>query len=129
MSDLAVIGFDNEHTAFEMRAAPEGIGVHTWMATAIHGTSIGVKSAVGAAKVLALAGIDILVDSVFLEEVKKDFEKRTAGFEYRSPIDAKIEEPVGLPDEMRSHGSVLDLKESFHKQAEDDQFYRKKYID
>jgi hypothetical protein len=30
---------------------------------------------------------------------------------------------------MRSHGSVLDLKESFHKQAEDDQFYRKKYID
>ena len=106
-----------------MPAEPEGIGVHTWMATASHGTSIGVKSAVSAAKVLALAGIDILLDSPFLEEVKKDFEKRTAGFEYKSPINPSIKEPVGLPDEMRSHGSVLDLKESFYKQADEDEYF------
>jgi aminobenzoyl-glutamate utilization protein B len=108
-----------------MPAVPENIGMHTWMATASHGSSIGVKAAVGAAKVLALTGIDLLVDSDFLEAAQEDFEKRTAGFEYKSPIDAKIKEPVGLPDKMRSHGSVLDLKESFHKQAEDDQFYKK----
>jgi len=106
-----------------MPAEPERIGVHTWMATASHGTSIGVKSAVSAAKVLALAGIDILLDSPFLEEVKKDFEKRTAGFEYKSPINPSIKEPVGLPDEMRSHGSVLDLKESFYKQADEDEYF------
>jgi hypothetical protein len=34
-----------------------------------------------------------------------------------------ILEPVGLPDEMRSHGSVLDLKHSFIKQAQDDDYY------
>jgi aminobenzoyl-glutamate utilization protein B len=128
-TDVGDISWQTPTMGVLMPAEPEGIGVHTWMATASHGTSIGVKSAVGAAKVLALAGIDILVDRAFLDQVKKDFKKRTAGFEYKSPIDAKIKEPVGLPDEMRSHGSVLDLKESFHKQAEDDQFYRKKYID
>lgn len=109
-----------------MPAAPEGIGVHTWMATASHGSSIGIKSAVMAAKVLALTGIDILVDSDFLQQAKKDFERRTAGIEYKSPINETIKEPVGLPDKMRSHGSVLDLKESFYKQAADDQFYTDK---
>ena len=128
-TDVGDVSWQTPTMGVLMPAAPEGIGVHTWMATASHGTSIGVKSAVGAAKVLALAGMDILVDRAFLDQVNKDFEKRTAGFEYKSPIDAKIKEPVGLPDEMRSHGSVLDLKESFHKQAEDDQFYRTKYID
>ena len=107
-----------------MPSSPEGIGVHTWMATASHGSSIGMKSAVSTAKVLALTGIDVLLDSAFMQEVKNDFDKRTEGFEYKSPINVIIKEPIGLPDEMRSHGSVLDLKESFYKQAGDDQFYK-----
>jgi aminobenzoyl-glutamate utilization protein B len=123
-TDVGDVSWQTPTMGVLMPAEPEGIGVHTWMATASHGTSIGVKSAVGAAKVLALAGMDILGDRAFLEEFKKDFEKRTEGFEYKSPIDPKIKEPVALPDDMRSHGSVLDLKESFHKQAEDDQFYK-----
>ncbi len=41
---------------------PEGISVHTWMATASHGTGIGKKAAVTAARVLALTGADILTD-------------------------------------------------------------------
>jgi hypothetical protein len=64
-----------------------------------------------------------LVDPDLLEAAKSDFEKRTEGFEYKSPIDSMIMEPVGLPDEMRSHGSVLDLKHSFIKQAQDDDYY------
>jgi aminobenzoyl-glutamate utilization protein B len=106
-----------------MPTVPEGIAMHSWMATASHGTSIGVKGAVSAAKVLALTGIDLLVDPDLLEAAKSDFEKRTEGFEYKSPIDSMILEPVGLPDEMRSHGSVLDLKHSFIKQAQDDDYY------
>jgi len=109
-----------------MPTSPQGIGVHTWMATASHGTSIGTKAAVAAAKVLALTGMDILTEKSFVQQAKEDFEKRTEGFTYKSPIPEIIKEPVGLPDKMRTHGSILDLKEDFYKTAADDQFYVEK---
>ena len=126
-TDVGDVSWQTPTMGVLMPAEPEGIGVHTWMATASHGTSIGVKSAVGAAKVLALAGMDILGDRAFLEAIQKDFAKRTEGFKYKSPIDKLIKEPIGLPNDMRSHGTTLDLKQSFIKQAEDDDFYQKKY--
>ena len=106
-----------------MPAIPKGVGVHTWMATASHGTSIGRKAAVAAAKVLALTGMDLLMDADLLQRAKDDFARRTKGTVYKSPINDLIKEPVGLPDEMRSHESVLDLKESIYKTAEDDKFF------
>jgi hypothetical protein len=48
----------------------------------------------------------------FLKQVKADFDKRTEGFTYKSPIPAMIKEPSGLPDKMRSHGTIFDLKQS-----------------
>ena len=101
---------------------PQGISVHTWMATATHGTSIGKKAAVTAAKVMVLAGADILTDESFRKQVKADFDKRTEGFTYKSPIPEMIKEPVGLPDPMRTHGTISDLKEAIIKQAEDEAF-------
>jgi aminobenzoyl-glutamate utilization protein B len=94
------------------------------MATSSHGTSIGTKAAIAAAKVLALTGMDILTDPEFLKKAKSDFDRRTEGFEYKSPIPEKIKEPVGLPDEMRHYESIYDLKESFFKTARDDQYYQ-----
>jgi hypothetical protein len=44
--------------------------------------------------------------------LKADFARRTKGFTYKSPIPDLIKEPVGLPDKMRSYGSVLDLRRS-----------------
>ena len=67
-------------------AEPQGISVHTWMATASHGTSIGTKAAVTASKVLALTGADLLTDPTFRQQVKADFAKRTQGFTYKSPL-------------------------------------------
>ena len=101
---------------------PQGISVHTWMATASHGTSIGKKAAVTASKVMALTGADILTDAAFRSEVKADFEKRTEGFTYKSPLPEIIKEPVGLPDDMRTHGTIGDLREDIIKQAADDAF-------
>jgi aminobenzoyl-glutamate utilization protein B len=122
-TDVGDISWQVPTMGILMPSVPEGIAMHSWMATSSHGTGIGVKAAVGAAKVLALTGIDLLVDRDLLEAAKSDFKERTEGFEYKSPIDPKIKEPIGLPDEMRSHGSVLDLKHSFFKQAQDDDFY------
>jgi aminobenzoyl-glutamate utilization protein B len=104
-----------------MPAVPEGIPLHTWMATSSHGTSIGNKGAIAAAKVLALTGIDILTDEKLRKEMKADFDKRTEGFVYKSPINEMIKEPVGLPDDMRHFETLLELKESIIKTAEDDQ--------
>lgn len=59
----------------------------------------------------------------FGKEMKANFDKRTEGFVYNSPINEKIKEPVGLPDKMRDFGTLLELyKESIIKTAEDDQF-------
>jgi hypothetical protein len=48
-------------------------------------------------------------------EARADFDKRTEGFTYESPILDIIKEPAGLPDDMRSHGTRLELKESIIK--------------
>ena len=92
------------------------------MATASNGTSIGFKGAVTASKVLALTGIDILTDADLLKLTKADFDKRTEGFTYKSPIPEMIKEPSGLPDDMRSHGTRSQLKETILKNAGDDSF-------
>jgi len=103
-------------------AEPQGISVHTWMATASHGTGIGTKAAITASKVLALTGADLLTDPAFRQQVKADFAKRTQGFTYKSPLPEIIKEPVGLPDNMRKHGTIGDLKAAVIKQSEGDDF-------
>ena len=92
------------------------------MATASHGTSIGFKGAVTASKVLALTGIDLLTDASLRKQAKADFDKRTEGFTYKSPIPDMIKEPAGLPDEMRSYGTRSQLKATILKGEGDDSF-------
>ena len=103
-------------------AVPQGIALHTWMATASHGTSIGFKGAVTASKVLALTGVDILSDAELRQQAKADFEQRIEGFTYQSPIPAMIEEPSGLPDDMRQYGTRAQLKATIIKGLGDDRF-------
>lgn len=100
-------------------AMPLGISSHTWMATASHGTSIGTKAAVIAAKVLALTGADIMLDEDFRKQVQADFAKSTAGFTYKSPLPEFLKEPVGLPNDMRRYESVAEIKASFINSIED----------
>lgn len=122
-TDVGDVSWNTPTMGLLLPSSPSGIGVHTWMATASHGSSIGIKSAVMAAKVMAMTGMDVLTDDAFLKEVKADFKRRTKGKKYISPIRDEIKEPIGLPDEMRSHGSIIELKEDFYKQAGDDAFF------
>lgn len=79
-------------------------------------TAASVALPVTAAKVLALAGMDLLTDPEFRKQVRADFEKRTQGLTYKSPIPDIVKEPVGLPANMRKFGSLADLKEEIQKQ-------------
>jgi aminobenzoyl-glutamate utilization protein B len=114
-TDVGDVSYIAPTMGVSIPAVPPGIGLHTWMGTASHGTSIGFKAAVTASKILALTGIDLFTDAEFLKQTKADFDKRTEGFTYESPIPDIIREPAGLPDEMRSHGTRIELKESIIK--------------
>jgi aminobenzoyl-glutamate utilization protein B len=69
--------------------------MHTWPVTACGGTSIGVKGAVAAAQVIALTALDVLTDEALRDAAQADFERRTEGFEYVSPIPAEQLGPRG----------------------------------
>jgi aminobenzoyl-glutamate utilization protein B len=114
-TDVGDVSYITPTMGVSIPAVPPGIGLHTWMGTASHGTSIGFKAAVTASKVLALTGIDLFTDAEFVKQTKADFDKRTEGFTYKSPIPEMFKEPASLPDNMRSHGTRLELKESIIK--------------
>ncbi|MEA3277055.1 MAG: hypothetical protein U9Q81_17570 [Pseudomonadota bacterium] len=121
-SDVGDVSYITPAMGITAPTMPQGIALHTWMATASHGTSVGFKGAVTASKVLALTGIDLLTDPEFRKQVKADFDKRTDGFTYKSPIPDMIKEPAVLPDEMRSYGTRSQLKATILKSGGDDSF-------
>jgi aminobenzoyl-glutamate utilization protein B len=81
-----------------MPTVPLEVGLHTWAATACHGTSIGLKGALFAARVLAATGVDILMHDALRQAARTDFERRTNGQPYRSPLDPDMERPLELPE-------------------------------
>jgi aminobenzoyl-glutamate utilization protein B len=81
-----------------MPTVPREVGLHTWAATACHGTSIGQKGAYHAARVLAATGIDILTDADLRQAARADFERRTMGKPYISPLSPEMQRPLEIPD-------------------------------
>lgn len=77
---------------------PLNVGLHTWAATACHGTRIGLNGMLHAARVLAASGIDILVDPQLRQAARADFLRRTAGAPYVSPLGSQMQRPLELPD-------------------------------
>jgi aminobenzoyl-glutamate utilization protein B len=67
---------------FSMPTVPLGVSMHTWLATASHGTSIGHKGAIYVALALAALGAEILMDENLRNEARADFEKRMDGKPY-----------------------------------------------
>jgi len=118
-SDVGDVSYITPTMGLAYPSLPRGIGLHTWMATASNGTSIGYNGAVMAAKVLALTGVDLLTDADLRERARADFDKRTEGFSYTSPIPEFIKEPSGLPDEMRRFETRMELKARVRKITED----------
>ncbi len=82
-----------------MPTVPLDISLHTWASTACHGTSIGLKGAFYAARVLAATGVDILTDPELRQAARADFERRTRGKPYVSPLDPEMAHPLDAPAE------------------------------
>ncbi len=75
-----------------------GTAAHSWQSAACAGSSIGRKGMVAAAKVLALSAIDLFTDPKLVAAARADFEKRRAGFEYRSRVPADHKAPLNYRD-------------------------------
>ena len=59
---------------------------HSWCVTASVGSSPGFTGMLTAAKVLAGAAIDCLIDAGIIAEAQAEFKEKTEGFEYESAV-------------------------------------------
>lgn len=78
-----------------MPTMPEGGSLHTWLATASHGMSIGHKGAIQVAHVLAALGAEILTDPELRSAAMADFRKRVGEDPYRAVYPDDV---TGLPE-------------------------------
>lgn len=99
-SDVAEVSWNTPTMGCTMPCEPIGIPVHTWAATAYHGTSAGVKAAVQAAKVLAATAGDVLLNEEIRREARADWERRTGGRPYVSPLPPEMKRPLAVSPEL-----------------------------
>lgn len=97
-TDVSDVSWIVPTTEFRTATYVPGTPGHSWQAVACTGSSIGRKGMIVAAKTLALTGIDLLHDPKLIEAARADFNKRRAGYEYRSRIPANQKPPLNYRD-------------------------------
>lgn len=105
-SDVGDVSWCTPTMGVIMPTLPLGVSLHTWPVTACGGTSIGLKGALAAATVLAMTALDVLTDADLRRAARADFDRRTEGFTYVSPLPPEQTRPLGLPEWMNSDGSA-----------------------
>lgn len=89
-TDVGDVSWNVPTAQFTAATLVPGLPLHSWQSVASNGSSIGRKGMVVAAKTLALTAIELLVNPALVAEAKTDFEKRTAGRNYRSLMPANV---------------------------------------
>jgi aminobenzoyl-glutamate utilization protein B len=85
-SDVADVSWNTPTMGVVMPTVPLGVSMHTWAVTACGGMSIGLKAALAATDVLTRTALDVFADAELRAAARADFERRTEGVEYVSPI-------------------------------------------
>lgn len=92
-SDVGDVSKITPTMGFSYPTIPVGIALHSWGATASHGTSIGHKAALHSAKALAALAAELFVDADLRAAARTDFLRRMNGRSYQS----LLPEGGGLP--------------------------------
>ena len=92
-TDVGDISWQLPTAQFSAATWAPGTSAHSWQSTAFSGMSIGRKGMLVAAKTLALTALDIVHDPNQVKLARDAFEKRRAGFNYRS----RVPESQGAP--------------------------------
>jgi len=95
-TDVAEVSRVTPTAGFTVASAPAGVPWHSWATSASHGTGAGLKAARVATQVMALSGMDLLLDAELLAEARVEFEAAMAGKPYVSPVPAD-QKPVLPP--------------------------------
>lgn len=96
-TDVAEVSWIAPTVSVYVASAGQGLPWHSWAIAASHGIPGAAKSAQTAARVLALTGVDLLVDPDLIARAKADFRTRTGGEPYVSPVPKDQKPP--LPEE------------------------------
>jgi len=72
---------------------PAGVSAHSWGIVAASAMSIGHKGMMHAAKIMALAAIDLCTDPEHLRKARQEFERATKGQPYRMPLPDHVKPP------------------------------------
>jgi aminobenzoyl-glutamate utilization protein B len=104
-SDVAEASWKTPTMGILMPTMPLDVTWHTWPVTACGGMSIGLRGALAAAEVLTLTALDVVTDAELRAAARTDFEQRTSGYEYVSPLRPDQLQPEGLPVWLTSDGS------------------------
>jgi aminobenzoyl-glutamate utilization protein B len=99
-TDVADVSWIVPTAQFTTATYVPGTPGHSWQSTACAGHSIGRKGMLGAAKTLALSGVDLFHDGKLIEAARADFNKRRAGHEYRSRIPMSQKPPLTYRDKQ-----------------------------
>ncbi len=67
---------------------------HSWQNVALSGMSVGHKSTVFAAKVMAATALDLLAQPEMLARAREDWQKRMEGLTYKSPLPPDARPPL-----------------------------------
>ncbi len=98
-TDVSDVSWMAPTMEFQTAAWPLGTPGHSWMIVAASAHSIGHKSLLFSAKVLASSGLDLLTDSEVREQAWREHGERLQGKDYRSPIPEGMAPPLDLWDE------------------------------
>jgi aminobenzoyl-glutamate utilization protein B len=95
-TDVSDVSWMTPTMEFGTSTWPLGVPGHSWMNVAGSSHSIGHKSLIFASKVIALSGLDLLMDAGLREAAWKEHAERTMGKEYKTPIPADMKPPLDM---------------------------------
>jgi len=93
-TDVAEVSWLTPTTSLGVSFKPMDTPGHHWAAVACGGMSIGHKSMITAAKVMALSGVDFLLKPELITKMREEWVKKKGDKEYKSPLPPDLKPPV-----------------------------------
>ena len=97
-TDVAEVSWIAPTLHLSTACAPFGIPWHSWAVVASSKHPIGYKGMILAAKVMAMTGLELLLDPETLAELKKEFKEKTKDYTYKSGIPPDQKPPLRVKE-------------------------------
>lgn len=102
-TDVADVSHITPTGQFTACCMPLGVGLHTWQSVAACGSNVGLKGMLMAAKVMALTALDLMLQPDILKVAFEEFEKKTGGKKYATPLPEGIMPQIQELDSSREY--------------------------